>query len=318
MRRTALLLVALTLASAACSQPHRAPLERVTGTIGASPGGAAGAASAEGVGEAPGAGIGSSPSSPAGPGESTGVPATTTKTPVATDGPARLAAADVAMTAYFDALKAEDFVAAQNVSAGGARLMTGIRDVVARYNAERDGVSKLTYAVRSFHVASNEPTRVSYAGSARLNSTVSGPAGDPHDESTLFENPTVSLVDGTWRVADYTYDARPLGYYPATSRQDVGGVRISLRGGLSFGTSTGLIVDLSSDADHTIKVEKAQLTYANGTTAAPSLRALITGPPAALYLLFDRIDAKPTAWSATITIDGGTSRQASANVVLKL
>ncbi len=302
MRRPLALLVALGVVVSACSGSHdRPPLERVTGTIGAS-GTDGGAGSTDGAGTASTA---------------TTQPAATTST-VAADAPARLAAADAALAAYFDALQSEDFAAARRVSRAGAQLMVTIRDAVARYNAERDGVSELSYSARSFTAATNESGRVTYTGRAQLDSTVSGPAGDPHRESARFEDPVVTLVDGAWRVTEFRYDGEPLAHRPATSSRTVGGVQLHLEGALSFGHSTGLVIDLVTDADHDIKVDKARLVYADGTSATPTLGALISKKPAALYFLFERVASPPVRWTATVTIDAGTTTEASADVVLAL
>lgn len=222
----------------------------------------------------------------------------------------------MALNAYFDALKAEDFVGAQRVSTDGPAFMVRIRETVARYNRAKDGVATLSYAARSFQVAQNDATRVDFSGSARLDSTTSGPAGDPRKESVVFEDPVVTFANGAWRVADYRYEQRPLGHFPAASHRTVGGVDLRLPAALAFGSSTGLIVDLISDADHSIKVDNAKLTYSDGTSGSPTLGALVSDKPAALYFLFDRHDAPPRSWSADITIDGGTQNEAKASVVL--
>lgn len=221
-----------------------------------------------------------------------------------------------ALDAYLDALRAEDFAAAQRVSSGGAAFMARVRDLVSRYNKERDGDTDLRYSTRSFLVGSSTATRVAFAGQARLDSTTSGPAGPPQKESTRFEDPVVAFSDGSWRVTDYGCNGQPLGSFPASSRESLGGVDLRMPGALSFGKSTGLIVDLVSDGDHSIKIDQARLHYADGSTAAPKLGALISTKPAALYFLFDRRASAPTRWTATVTIDGGTDHEAKADVVL--
>jgi len=304
MRRAVTLLLAVVLAVGACSKDDRPTLERVSGSIGASDDGVAGDVPAGGAdGEVDGA--------------------TTSTAPVTTVAPprdesARVAAADAALAAYLDALQAEDFAAAQAVSSGGARFMAQIRDVVARYNAERDGVSTLKYSARSFRAGSTDATSVAYVGSARLDSTVSGPAGDPYSESALFENPVVSFADGRWVVSAYLYNGQPLANYPAESRDTVGGVALELQGALTFGASTGVVIDLVTDSDHAIKVEGAQLTYADGSQAPFTFGALISRKPAALYYLFDASTSRPVRWSAKVTIDSGTTSEISEDVVLAL
>ena len=310
MRRTLALLVVATLA-VGCSDAERPPIERVSGTIEPSGGSDAGNGS---VGE---------DAAPGGPGGGTtgGDPGTTGASGGATagsaDGPNEVAGATAALDAYLDALEAQDFKAAERASTGGARFMATIRDVVARYNAERDGVTKLSYSARSFTVASADRNRVAFAGSATLDSTTSGPAGSPRSDSSTFTDPHVTFSEGGWRVADFGFDGAPIAYFPASSRKEVGGVDLQLRGGLSFGTSTALVIDLITEENHGIRVDGQRLTYEDGTTAESTVGALIFKRPAALYFLFDRVTAAPASWSATVTVDGDTKNETSANVVLR-
>lgn len=306
MRRAVTLVVAAVLVLGACSKGERATLERVSGSIEPSAG--------ETPGESP---VGeTSEDTSAATASTAPVTATTIGAPL--DDAARVAAADAALATYFDALEAEDFATAEGASAGSARFMARVRDVVARYNAERDGVSTLSYSERSFGAGSAAATSVAYVGSARLDSTVSGPAGDPYSESVLFENPVVSFADGRWAVSAFLYNGQPLASYPAESSETVGGVELELQGALTFGTSTGLIIDLVTDSDHGIKVEHAQLTYADGSTAPSTFGALISRRPAALYYLFDAGTSRLVSWSATVTIDAGTTSEISKDVVLEL
>lgn len=303
MRRAVTLVLAAALVLGACSKGERPTLERVSGSIEPSAG--------DPPGESGGAGTEESSAASA-----STAPTTTVGAPP--DDASRVAATDAALAAYFDALQAEDFAAAEAVSSGGAQLMARVRDVVARYNAEREGVSTLRYAARSFRVGSTDATSVAYVGSARLDSTVSGPAGDPYSESALFENPVVSLADGRWGVSAFLYNGQPLASYPSDASATVGGVELRLQGALTFGTSTGLIIDLVTDRDHGIKVEHAQLTYADGSNGPFTFGALISRKPAALYYLFDAHTARPVRFSATVTIDAGTADETSKDVVLDL
>lgn len=320
MRRALALVLALALVVGACSKDERPTIERVTGRIGASGSGGSTDASgtgSDGTGGAAGT-AGGDAGGAAGGTTGTGSASTGGSGGAGADAVARQAAAEAVLNAYFDALEAQDFGAAQRASTGAPQFMARVREVVNRYNTERDGTTQLSYTTRSFQVASNEATSVAYMGSAQLDSTVSGPAGDPQKESALFEHPVVSLVNGSWRVAAYMYDGQPLDLAPSTSSKEVGGVDFRLQGALSFGTSTGLVIDLVTDNDHGLKVEGVQLTYADGTSSAPKLSALISKKPAALYYLFDRRASRPTAWTATVTIDAGTKDEAKATVTLKL
>lgn len=302
MRRALALLLVAALALGACSRSNPPAVDDVAGTIEPSPAGDGGATDAstdatdapEVPTTAPGGGGGADP----GAGTST-------------------AAADQALAAYFDALVAQDFEGARRVSTGGAHLMTRVRELVSRYNAEREGVSTLRYSARSFTVGSGGATSVSYTGDARLELTVSGPAGDPYSEAVLFEDPVVVLEQGTWRVADYRYEGQPLAHHPAASTEAVAGVELRLQGALGFGTATGVVIDLVTDSDHGIKVDDVELRYADGTTAPSTFGALVSHQPAALYFLFDRAGARPTAWSGTVTIDEGTTSQVTMDVVLR-
>ncbi len=313
MRRSVGLILVAVLALAACSKVDRPPIERVSGTIGTS--GDAGSVAA-GNETTPGSGDvaedGSNSTTAvtgtAGVAGSSGDPVTRGQAATA---------ATTALDAYLDALESQDFKAAQRASTGGPSFMAGIRDVVARYNAERDGTTKLSYSGRSFTVASNGENRVTFTGSASLGSTTSGPAGSPRSDASTFEDPVVTFTAGSWRVADYLFDGAPLAHFPATSTKSVGGVDLRLRGGLSFGKLTALVIDLVSDADHGIRVDDGKITYVDGTTAESTLGALISKRPAALYFLFDRASSKPASWSAAITIDAGTKSERSANVVLR-
>lgn len=336
MRQFLVLLVAAASVVGACGSTDRPPIERVSGNIGASDGAASGTGAtgaADGQGTTGGQGMtgpgiatgsiaaGGSAGTAAGTGggDGSGSSAGSAGSVAGSSGDAadRGQMATAALDAYLDALQAEDFAGAQRASTGGPAFMARVRDVVSRYNKERDGVTTLSYSARSFQVASNEATKVSFTGQARLEATTSGPAGDPQKESALFESPVVSFSNRSWRVGDLRYNGQPLRYFPATSHTSLGGVDLRLPGALSFGTSTGLIVDLVSDGDHSIKIDKAKLHYADGSSASPKLGALISKKPAALYFLFDRSASAPTRWTATVTIDGGTSREARADVVLR-
>lgn len=326
MRQILAVFVAALGVLGACSRTDRPPIERVSGNIGASDGTASVAGDRGGTVPTGGSGrlaagpttTGGVDGSEAGAAGGSGSSASsgTSGTGSSTDTAVRNQAATAALDAYFEALKAEDFAGAQRVSTGGAAFMARVRDLVSRYNKERNGVTTLSYSTRSFQVASSTASKVTFSGQAKLDSTTSGPAGPPQKESTLFENPAVTFSSGAWRVVDYDCNGQPLGYFPATSHETVGGVDLRLPGALAFGRSTGLIIDLVSDGNHSIKVDKATLHYADGSTASPKLAALISAKPAALYFLFDRASTKPTSWTATVTIDGGTSKAATANVVL--
>ncbi len=350
MRRAAALSVVLVLA--ACSDVDRPPIERVSGSIGPSAvasgeggfeatspaddgfidgdgnviagggsasGGGPGTAGTGGTGGTSGTGgaggsAGTGGSTAGGTGGSTATGgAVVASTP---EEASRIEAATQALNAYFDALQAEDFLAARRASADGPQLMAVIRSAVARFNAERDGRSELSYSSRSFEVASHEAERVTFTGSARLESTVSGPAGDPVRESVLFENPVVTLSNGSWHVVDYQYDGHPIEAHPSTARRTVGGVKLRLTGALSYGGTTALVIDLESDRDRAIKVEGVQLRYDNGSSAAPRRSVLISRNPAALYFSFARSTARPVSWTGTVVIDGGTPQETREDVVL--
>lgn len=302
MRRTAAsALVVLVIAAAACSKAERPTLEGVEGTI---------APSAEStVATTPGAdgATGGSTASTAPAGQEPGT---------ASDGSAS-PEVDEALQTYFDALESQDFAAARRVSAGGAHLMARMREAVARYNAEREGVGELRYSARSFRVGLSDANRVAYVGSARLELTVSGPAGDPYRESALFENPVVTRVDGGWRLTDFSYDGQPIDLHSSTASKRVGPVDLQLAGALAFGPTTGVIIDLVTSSNHAIKVDGAQLTYADGTTGGPTLGALVSTEPAILYFTFERAGAAPVAWTATVTIDEGTPDEVTEVVVLR-
>lgn len=301
MRRVAELLVALAVVVGACSKPERPSVERVTGTIGASEAGGGGASTDGG------------PDATA-PGATT---TTTATSPAPTDEASIAAAADAALNAYFDALKAEDFAAAQSVSSGGASFMAQVRELVTRFNTEREGVATLSYPERSFRVGSVDGGAVAFVGRARLDSTVSGPAGDPHSDSALFENPVVTFEDGTWHVSSYTYDGQPVEHHAANAAEVVGGVELRLRGALSFGSNTGLVVDLVTDADHAIRVDEVTLEHSDGASIPSTFGALISHKPSALYFLFERGAGRPVAWTATVTIDEGTASEVTEKISLR-
>lgn len=315
MRRAFALLVVGTLAIAGCADAKRPPIERVSGTIepsSASAGGpiagTPGAEGADGVATSGGAGTTAG---------TEGSEGTAASSPAPAGSPAQAAAATAALNEYLDALETQDFKAAQRMSTGGPRFMATVRDVVARYNTERDGVTKLSYSTRSFTVESTEPNRVTFAGTAVLKSTTSGPAGKPRSDSSTFTSPVLAWVDGSWRVTDFDFDGAPLAHFPFSSHSSVGGVDLILAGGLSFGTSTAVVIDLVSDSDRGIKVDDVHITYVDGTTAESTIGALVSKRPAALYFLFDRVDAAPASWSATVTVDEGTGSETTERVVLR-
>lgn len=131
-----------------------------------------------------------------------------------------------------------------------------------------------------------------------------GPAGDPRSEARTFENPVVAFVEGQWRVADYRFDGDSIIHHPSTSSASVGGIDLRLLGALSLGKSTAIVTDLTSDADHGIRLDNEKITYAGGTTAQPTLGALSSQKPAALYFLFDRVSLPPTSWSSASDLTG--------------
>lgn len=301
MRHALALLLAAALALGACSGTKPPKVDDVAGIIEPSP-----------TGDGGGTDVSTAAT------DAPDVPATTPggASGAEQEGSTSVAAANQALTAYLDALVAQDFETAQRMSTGGAQLMTRVRELVSRYNAEREGVSTLRYAARSFTVGSGGTTTVSFVGGARLELSVSGPAGDPYSESVLLEDPVVVLDQGAWRVADYRYEGQPLAHRPGSSSHRVAGVELRLGGAMGFGTTTGVVVDLVTDSDHGIKVDDVQLRYADGNTAPSTFGALIAQQPAALYFLFDRADAEPTAWIGTVTIDQGTTSEVTMDVVL--
>lgn len=302
MRRpAAVALVVLVIVAAACSKAERPTLERVEGTI--PPSAEATVSTALGV---DGAAEGSTGST-APPEVGSGTVADGSPSP----------SVDDAMQRYFDALAAQDFATARRVSGGSAQLMARIRETVARYNAEREGVGELHYSARSFRVGLADENRVAYLGSARLELTVSGPAGEPYTESALFENPVVTRVDGVWRLTDFSNDGQPVDLHSSSASERVGAVDLRLAGGLAFGPTTGVIIDLVTSSNHAIKVDKAQLTYADGTSASPTLGALVSTEPAVLYFTFERSSAGPVTWTGTVTIDEGTADEVTEVVVLR-
>lgn len=193
--------------------------------------------------------------------------------------------------------------------------MARVRGVVASYNAEQGGRSTVVAPERAFRFMTGDASTVAFAGRARMVTSVRGPAADPHEESALFEAPVVVFQAGAWRVSSFRYDGRPIEHRPSSATERVGAVELRLAGALSFGESTGVLLDLVTDGDHAIRIENAQLRY--GDVSAPSTFGALVPSESALYFLYDRRDATPTAWTALVIVDAGTPEQAQREITLR-
>lgn len=225
------------------------------------------------------------------------------------------AAATATLDAYLDALASESFARAGELSSGGPHFLTEILDLVRRYNAEHEGTTKVTTKKRSFTAGPLRDNAVRYTGEAVLSSRTSGPAGDPITEVRTFANPLLRRGSG-WLVTDLTYGGKPLVHFPANDSAEVGGVRFTLQGALSFGEKTGVVVGAEADETHEFSAEEIVLVYPDGTRVPKTLGALIGHRPAALYLNFPRRDDRPAHLEMQIALDNGTPVELTQTVTL--
>lgn len=237
------------------------------------------------------------------PGEAT----TTTSTPArGSDGSSDEVSAVAARTAldtFLDAIAAGEYPTALSLSRDALRALAVVRSIVAAGNAERGGTTTSTYRRRWFEVALATPDMVRFRGDATLTSVVSGSGGPPVSTTATVSDVIVRRGADGWRVADASYNEAPILTFPATSTTTVGPIQIKLTGAIAFGGSLGVVVRLTATGDHSVDVADDALRI-NDEQARSTTRLVVGGQPGYIYLSYPRRDTRPTAWRATITVDG--------------
>ena len=226
------------------------------------------------------------------------------------------ASATAALAIYFDALQQEDFTTAQASSVAGPQFVARIRELVSMFNAQRDGMTTLSYAERDFSVGESMPSVVRFRGAARLSAEVSGPAGDPKSSEALFEDPVVGLAGSSWLVNNYLYDGQPLAFFPASSQASMDDVVLTLQGVVSFGDATGLIIEVQSGSSHRLTVQDTHLMDGDGSPLTNRIGALVGTNPAHLLFTYQRAGSQPLRWEGEVTLDAGSDGESSQTITL--
>lgn len=216
-------------------------------------------------------------------------------------------AAQAAVDRYLDAIVGNDFPTALGASRDGLQSLALVRSIVYTGNAERGGATTSRFEERSLRPVSATVDEVRFAGEVRLTSTVSGSSG-PSQSTTDHFTDIVARRDATgWRAADATYNSAPVVSFPAASTADAGPVRVTLAGAVAFGTSVAVIIQLVSSGEHTVEVQ-ADALRVDDEQAASTSAIVVGGQPGFIYLSYPRRDERPSAWSATLLVDGTEHR----------
>lgn len=216
---------------------------------------------------------------------------------------ADVAGARAALDRYLDAIAANDYPTALATSRDALQSLTVVRSIVHTGNRERGGTTSSSYDERRFEVVAATAEEVVFAGHATLTSGVSGPSGPPVSTTDTFQDVRVRLAPDGWRAATATYNGAPLTSFPASSSTAAGAVQVTLRGAVAFGSSLAVVLELVADGEHAVDVSDDALRILD--EEAPSTSSLIVGgQPGYLYLTYPRRDEQPTAWRATVAVDG--------------
>ncbi|MGQ0431080.1 MAG: hypothetical protein ACT452_01585 [Microthrixaceae bacterium] len=238
------------------------------------------------------------PSDPGGSG------VTTTSLPgeVASD-PAARAAVD----RYLDGIGTNDFPTALGASRDGLQSLALVRSIVHTGNAQRGGTTTSRFEERSLHAVSATADEVRFAGQVTLTSTVSGASGPPQSSTDRFTDIVARRDASGWRAADATYNAAPVISVPASAAADAGPVRVTLTGAVAFGASLAVVVQLVSSGEHAVEVI-AEALRIDDEQATSTSSIVVGGQPGFIYLSYPRRDERPSAWSATLLVDGTEHR----------
>lgn len=216
-------------------------------------------------------------------------------------------AARAAVDHYLDAIGGNDFPAALDASRDGLQSLALVRSIVHTANSERGGSTTSQFEERSLWAVGATADEVRFAGQVTLTSTVSGASGPPQSTTDRFTD-IVARRDGRgWKAADATYNAAPVVSFPAASNADAGPVRVTLVGAVAFGTSVAVIVQLVSSGEHAVEV-RADTLRIDDEQASSTSSIVVGGQPGFLYLSYPRRDERPSAWSATLLVDGSEHR----------
>lgn len=214
-------------------------------------------------------------------------------------------AARTALDTFLDAIAAGEYPTALSWSRDSLRSLAVVRSIVAAGNADRGGTTTSTYRRRRFEVALATSDMVQFRGDATLTSVVSGSGGPPVSTTATVSDVIVRRGADGWRVADASYNGAPILSFPATSATTVGPIQLKLTGAVAFGNSVGVVVRLTATGDHSVDVADDVLRI-NEEQVRSTTRLVVGGQPGYIYLSYSRRDIRPTAWRATITVDGAS------------
>ncbi len=88
----------------------------------------------------------------------------------------------------------------------------------------------------------------------------------------------------------------------------VGPLTLRLVAALNYGTATAVVVQLVAQGDHQVDVAAGTLRVGS-TAAQTTAHVLVGGQPGYVLDSFPRNDAKPTDWTATVTVDNAKAQQ---------
>lgn len=218
--------------------------------------------------------------------------------PVAADPAAR-----AALDRYLDALGANDFTAAFEVSADAMQALAVVRSIVHARNSEAGGTTTSKYADRTLTATAATNDEVRFGGTVALTSTVSGDGNEPVSTTDRFGDFLVRRAGDTWKVTGASYNGAAVVHHPATATATAGPVEVHLTGALAFGNSVAVVARLVATGEHEIEV-RGELLRVGDEAATSMTRVVVGGQPGSVYVAYPRRDERPTEWRLTLRVDG--------------
>lgn len=293
MRRSLVLVLLLTGATACGRAPHRATVAQA---------GTTGAASADATPMIRVGGPDTTTSTPVSAVVST--PAATANTAPAGATPQSSAGARAALDAYLAGLAKLDQAAISHSAQGGPAVLGTVWGLAAQINSGGGGQTTITVGAPKFSPSDVTPTAVTFSGQVSITTEVAGPKGRGSAQDTISGPVHIESSGGAWKVTGFTYDSRPLVLYPDRARQVVDGIEFDVGSILTYGSSTTALVGLGAQNGHA-DLRLASTTLAAGGPAANGSGSFGTGPVVGGIMIFPRAAGAPTRLDATFQRTGG-------------
>jgi hypothetical protein len=173
---------------------------------------------------------------------------------------------------------------------GSVELVTD--DVIAAGGASRS----MSVVHERLSATRAGPSRVTFDGEIDLRVTISGHS--PFTSVERITGPVQVVRRHGWKVERFTFDGRPLVYYPEGTRQTVRGIHLAVAFVLSYATSSSVVVGVqSSHPNLTVYLRRVRMQSSSGSTAPGRAffgHGLRTG-----LLGFARLKGRPTHLTIT-------------------